>query len=334
MNIVDSRKQDILLDVRNLKNYYPIKGQLFGQSSRSIKAVDDISFTIRRGETLGLVGESGCGKSTTGKSILRLNQPTAGKIFLDGKDITHLTGYELRRVRKDLQMVFQDPFATLNPKHMVGDIIAEPIRNYETKNKQKLKKQVLQLLERVGLPKDAYYKYAHEFSGGQRQRIGIARALALKPKLIVADEPVSALDVSVQSQILNLLKLLQEEDQLTYLFIAHDLSVVKHMSHRIGVMYLGNIVEMADSASVYSNPLHPYTQALLSAIPEPDPRKRKDRIEIKGDIPSPSNPPPGCPFHPRCHHAMFQCSLTKPKLQAIKPGQLVACHLYDNGGRG
>ncbi|MEH6942083.1 ABC transporter ATP-binding protein [Bacillus sp. JJ722] len=334
MNLIESKKSSILLEVRNLKKYYPKKGQLFGQPSNYIKAVDEISFSINKGETLGLVGESGCGKSTTGKSVLRLIEPTDGQIILDGTDITRINGSDLRKIRKDLQMVFQDPFATLNPKHMVGDIISEPIRNYETINKRMLRKEVLQLLDRVGLPKDAYYKYAHEFSGGQRQRIGIARALALKPKLIVADEPVSALDVSVQSQILNLLKLLQVEDQLTYLFIAHDLSVVKHMSHRIGVMYLGNIIELADSTTIYNNPLHPYTQALLSAIPEPDPRSSNARIILKGDLPSPSNPPSGCPFHPRCPHAMFQCSLSKPKLMEKSPSQFVACHLYENGGRG
>ena len=268
-------KTDNLLEIQNLKTYYPIKGGFFKRTVGNVKAVDDVSFAIGKGETLGLVGESGCGKSTTGRTILRLLSPTSGKIIFDGKDITNLSGKDLRLARKDFQMVFQDPYASLNPKQMVGDIVSEPIRNFSNKSLKDLKDEVMSLLKRVGLPEDAYYKYPHEFSGGQRQRIGIARALALKPKLIIADEPVSALDVSVQSQVLNLLKELQDEFDLTFLFIAHDLSVVKHMSDRIGVMYLGNLVEIADKDSLYSEPLHPYTQALISAIPEPDPRKRK-----------------------------------------------------------
>ncbi|OCA84265.1 peptide ABC transporter substrate-binding protein [Bacillus sp. FJAT-27225] len=319
---------DNLLEVKNLKTYYPVKGGFFRRTVGNVKAVDDISFEIKKGETLGLVGESGCGKSTAGRTILRLLKPTDGKILFDGKDITNLSGKTLRDIRKDLQMVFQDPYASLNPMQMVGDIIAEPIYNYMKKPKEELKKEVMELLLKVGLPEDAYYKYAHEFSGGQRQRIGIARALALRPKLIIADEPVSALDVSVQSQVLNLLKDLQEEFDLTFLFIAHDLSVVKHMSDRIGVMYLGNMVEMAEKDSLYAEPLHPYTQALISAIPSPDPRKKKERIILKGDVPSPLNPPTGCPFHPRCPMAMEQCSVTKPELKEVKPSHRVACHLY------
>ncbi|ALC91863.1 peptide ABC transporter substrate-binding protein [Bacillus sp. FJAT-18017] len=317
-----------LLEIKNLKTYYPVKGGFFRRTVGNVKAVDDISFEIKKGETLGLVGESGCGKSTAGRTILRLLKPTDGKILFEGKDITHVTGKSLREIRKDLQMVFQDPYASLNPMQMVGDIIAEPIYNFTKKPKEELKREVMDLLEKVGLPEEAYYKYAHEFSGGQRQRIGIARALALRPKLIIADEPVSALDVSVQSQVLNLLKDLQEEFDLTFLFIAHDLSVVKHMSDRIGVMYLGNMVEIADKDSLYSEPLHPYTQALISAIPSPDPRKKKDRIILKGDVPSPLNPPTGCPFHPRCPMAMEQCSVTKPELKEVKPSHRVACHLY------
>lgn len=321
-------KRENLLEVRNLKKYYPVTGGFFKRTIGNVKAVDDVSFAIRKGETLGLVGESGCGKSTAGRTILRLMKPTGGEILFEGKDITRLSGSKLQRARRDFQMVFQDPYASLNPTQMVGDIIAEPILNYEKRNKKDLEQEIKTLLKRVGLPEEAYYKYAHEFSGGQRQRIGIARALALHPKLIVADEPVSALDVSVQSQVLNLLKELQLEFDLTYLFIAHDLSVVKHMSDRIGVMYLGNLVELASNRDLYKEPLHPYTQALISAIPEPNPAKRKERIVLKGDVPSPQNPPTGCPFHTRCPVAMDICSQDKPKLVEVRPGHQVACHLY------
>ncbi|AWI11751.1 MULTISPECIES: ABC transporter ATP-binding protein [Bacillaceae] len=318
-----------LLEVKNLKTYYPVKGGFFRRTVANVKAVDDVSFEIKKGETLGLVGESGCGKSTTGRTILRLINPTDGQIIFDGKDITNIQGRALREARKDFQMVFQDPYASLNPMQMIGDIVSEPLKNFGKSNKKALKEEVMDLLNRVGLPEDAYEKYAHEFSGGQRQRIGIARALALKPKLIVADEPVSALDVSVQSQVLNLLKELQKDFGLTYLFIAHDLSVVKHMSDRIGVMYLGNIVEIADRNSIYNEPLHPYTQALISAIPEPDPRKSKERIVLKGDVPSPVNPPSGCPFHTRCPMAKEECSIAKPTLKEVRPGHQVACILYN-----
>ncbi|MEN0658937.1 dipeptide ABC transporter ATP-binding protein [Caldifermentibacillus hisashii] len=318
-----------LLEVKNLKTYYPVKGGFFRRTVANVKAVDDVSFEIKKGETLGLVGESGCGKSTTGRTILRLINPTDGQIIFDGKDITNIQGRALREARKDFQMVFQDPYASLNPMQMIGDIVSEPLKNFGKSNKKALKEEVMDLLNRVGLPEDAYEKYAHKFSGGQRQRIGIARALALKPKLIVADEPVSALDVSVQSQVLNLLKELQKDFGLTYLFIAHDLSVVKHMSDRIGVMYLGNIVEIADRNSIYNEPLHPYTQALISAIPEPDPRKSKERIVLKGDVPSPVNPPSGCPFHTRCPMAKEECSIAKPTLKEVRPGHQVACILYN-----
>jgi len=325
--IVKQEKEN-LLEIIDLKTYYPIKGGFLRHTVGHVKAVDNISFTIKNGETLGLVGESGCGKSTTGRTILRLLDSTDGKIIFGGKDITNLRGRSLRDIRKDIQMVFQDPYASLNPMQMVGSIVAEPIMNFSNKSLKSLKGEVMELLRKVGLPEDAYYKYAHEFSGGQRQRIGIARALALRPKLIIADEPVSALDVSVQSQVLNLLKELQDEFDLTFLFIAHDLSVVKHMSDRIGVMYLGNIVEIADKEHIYDEPLHPYTQALISAIPVPDPRKKNSRIVLEGDIPSPANPPTGCPFHPRCPKAMAECSLTKPALKGVKSGHSVACHLY------
>ncbi|KAA0546507.1 dipeptide ABC transporter ATP-binding protein [Bacillus sp. BGMRC 2118] len=328
MSELTNVEKDVLLEIKNLRTYYPIKGGFFRKNIGAVKAVDDISFEIRKGETLGLVGESGCGKSTAGRTILRLLDPTDGQIIFDGKDITNLRGTSLRKIRQDFQMVFQDPYASLNPVMMVGDLVSEPIRNFTNKSSKELKVEVMELLTKVGLPEDAYYKYPHEFSGGQRQRIGIARALALKPKLIIADEPVSALDVSVQSQVLNLLKELQNEFDLTFLFIAHDLSVVKHMSDRIGVMYLGGLVEVAEKNSIYSEPLHPYTQALISAIPEPDPRKKKDRIILEGDVPSPINPPSGCTFHPRCRHAMPECQQEKPALKEVKPGHRVACHLH------
>ncbi|MCM3602409.1 dipeptide ABC transporter ATP-binding protein [Robertmurraya korlensis] len=329
LNKKDKRNNDVLLEVKNLKTYYPIKGGILRRTVAVVKAVDDISFEIKKGETLGLVGESGCGKSTAGRTILRLLDATDGQIIFDGDDITNIRGISLRKVRKDFQMVFQDPYASLNPMMMVGDLISEPIRNFTNKRSKELKPEVMELLTKVGLPEDAYYKYPHEFSGGQRQRIGIARALALKPKLIIADEPVSALDVSVQSQVLNLLKELQDEFDLTFLFIAHDLSVVKHMSDRIGVMYLGGLVEVAEKNSLYAEPLHPYTQALISAIPEPDPRKKKERIILEGDVPSPIDPPKGCTFHPRCAHAKPECQQVKPTLKEVKPGHRVACHLYN-----
>lgn len=317
-----------LLEVKNLKKYFPITGGFFKRKVGEIKAVDDVSFELKEGEILGLVGESGCGKSTTGRTVLRLTNPTDGQIIFNGKDITHIRGRELRLARKDMQMVFQDPYASLNPKMMVGHIVSEPMKNFTNQSNKQLQEPVMELLEKVGLPKDAYYKYPHEFSGGQRQRIGIARALALKPKLIIADEPVSALDVSVQSQVLNLMQDLQEEFKLTYLFIAHNLSVVEHISDRIGVMYLGRLVELADKKSLYSEPLHPYTQALLSAIPIPDPRRRKERIVLTGDVPSPANPPQGCAFHPRCAFAKPECSAVRPVMREVKPGHQVACHLY------
>jgi peptide/nickel transport system ATP-binding protein len=327
-SVIEPSNSVSLLEVKNLKTYYPVKGGFFRRTIGNVKAVDDVSFTIKKGETLGLVGESGCGKSTTGRTILRLLKATSGEIRFEGKDITQLSGKSLQAIRQDIQMVFQDPYASLNPIQMVGDIVSEPIKNFKSTSKKDLKDEVMLLLKKVGLPEDAYYKYAHEFSGGQRQRIGIARALALRPKLIIADEPVSALDVSVQSQVLNLLKELQKEFDLTFLFIAHDLSVVKHMSDRIGVMYLGNMVEIADRNSLYAEPLHPYTNALVSAIPMPDPRRKAKRIILTGDVPSPLNPPSGCPFHPRCPVAEDECSKSKPELKEVKSGHQVACHLY------
>ncbi|GLI09273.1 peptide ABC transporter ATP-binding protein [Paenibacillus tyrfis] len=318
-----------LLQVLNLKKHYPIHGGLFRRQVGSIQAVNDFSLTMRRGETVGLVGESGCGKSTTGRAIMRLIEPTAGTIYFEGQDITRIKGEGLRQIRKHMQMVFQDPFSSLNPKMMVGHLVSEPIRNYESRIGKELEERVAELLVKVGLAEDSYYKYPHEFSGGQRQRISIARTLALKPKLVVADEPVSALDVSIQSQVLNLLQDIQADFGLSYLFIAHDLSVVKHISDRIGVMYLGRLVEITDKKSLYKRPLHPYTQALLSAVPIPDPNAKRERIVLQGDVPSPANPPAGCAFHPRCRHAVAACREEQPTLKQVAPQHEVACHLYE-----
>ncbi|HHE7800911.1 TPA: ABC transporter ATP-binding protein, partial [Staphylococcus aureus] len=304
-----------ILEVNQIKKYYKIKTGLL-QKTQYVKAVDDVSFSIKKGQTFGLVGESGCGKSTLGKVIIRLEDATSGSIIVNGEDITRLQGKKLRKSRQQYQMIFQDPYASLNPMQMVGDIISEPILNYKKLPKEEIKKEVLYLLKCVGLSEDAYYKYAHEFSGGQRQRVGIARALALRPSLIVADEPVSALDVSVQSQVLNLLKDLQEQFNLSYLFIAHDLSVVKHISDVIGVMYLGHIVEIASDKEIYENPKHPYTKALISSIPQID-KHNNNRIILKGELPSPSNPPQGCPFHTRCPIAQDMCKKSMPELKDI-----------------
>lgn len=316
-----------LVEVKNLKKYFPVTKGFFGRKKSFVKAVDDVSFTIKKGETLGLVGESGCGKSTTGRMLMRLIDPTEGQIWFEGKEISNLNDNQIRNTRKDFQMVFQDPYASLNPRMKVGEIIAEPLIVHGVEKEKRIAR-VEELLEVVGLSSYHSDRYPHEFSGGQRQRIGIARALAVNPKLIIADEPVSALDVSIQSQILNLLKDLQEEFDLTYLFIAHDLSVVEHISDRVGVMYLGKIVELADKNSLYNNPLHPYTKALLSAVPVPNPRIKRERIILKGDIPSPSNPPSGCTFHTRCPIAMEKCKKSVPVLTELSEGHYVSCHLY------
>ena len=315
--------------VENLKKYFPIKGGFLGREIRVVKAVDDVSFSIQRGETLGLVGESGCGKSTTGRALLRLIEPTAGRICFEGKEITSLPQEEMRKMRRDMQMVFQDPFASLNPRHTVERILEEPFIVHGIGDRKERKKRVGELLDIVEL--SAYHgkRYPHQFSGGQRQRIVIARALALNPKLIIADEPVSALDVSIQAQVLNLLQDLQKEFELTYLFIAHDLSVVKHISDRVGVMYLGRLVELAEKEPLYQQPKHPYTQALLSSVPFPDPDYKKERIILKGDVPSPANVPQGCAFHTRCSAVMDRCKIQRPKLKESDPGHFVACHLYD-----
>ncbi|KUO51975.1 MAG: hypothetical protein APF76_06965 [Desulfitibacter sp. BRH_c19] len=318
---------EIVLDVVNLKKHFPInKGLIIPKMVGAVKAVDGVSFSIKKGETLGLVGESGCGKSTTGRCILRLLEPSDGKIIFKGQDITELDSSKMRHLRKDIQIIFQDPYASLNPRLTVGDMISEPMRNFQIGDKVSQQKRVQDLLEIVGLSSYHASRYPHEFSGGQRQRIGIARALSVDPELIICDEPVSALDVSIQAQVINLLKDLQEQLNLTLLFIAHDLSVVRHISDRVAVMYLGKIVEVADYKELYKNPLHPYSQALLSAIPVPNPKLKKNRIILTGDVPSPSNPPEGCTFHTRCSKVTDICKQESPQLVGDKTGHFVACH--------
>ncbi|GLI10091.1 ABC transporter ATP-binding protein [Paenibacillus tyrfis] len=316
-----------LVEVKNLRKVFPIKKGWFGKPVL-LQAVDNVSFSIRKGETFSIVGESGCGKSTTGRLITRLLAPSEGEIWFDGQEIGKLDEARIRPLRRQMQMVFQDPYASLNPRMKIKDIIAEPLLIHEKMSAAEREKDVQRLLEVVGLSSFHGERYPHEFSGGQRQRVGIARALAVKPSLIVADEPVSALDVSIQSQVLNLLQDLQEEFGLTYLFISHDLSVVEHISDRIGVMYLGSMVELADKDSIYEKPLHPYTQALFSSVPVPDPRLKREKIVLKGDLPSPVNPPSGCRFHTRCPVAMDVCRTKAPVFQEQEPGHYVACHLY------
>ncbi|MFW5632257.1 MAG: ABC transporter ATP-binding protein [Acetivibrio ethanolgignens] len=316
-----------LIEVQRLKQYFPVAAGFF--KNNYVKAVDNVSFAIKKGETLGLVGESGCGKTTTGRTILRLYEPTDGKIIYDGEDITHVN---MLPYRQKMQIVFQDPYASLNPRMTVGDIVAEPIDIHKmAANKKERNDTVVEMLERVGLNSEHANRYPHEFSGGQRQRIGIARALAVKPEFIVCDEPVSALDVSIQAQVVNMFEELQEEMGLTYLFIAHDLSVVKHISNRIGVMYLGKLVELAESAEIAFRSLHPYTKSLISAIPIPDPNISRDkkRIVLEGDVPSPLNPPSGCRFRTRCPYATEQCALEEPEFKEVEKGHFVACHNLD-----
>jgi len=316
-----------VVEIAGLKKYFPVHRGVLARVVGQVKAVDGVSFTIDQGEILCLVGESGCGKSTVGRAIARLLEPTEGRITLRGQDITHLDQGAMRPHRRELQIVFQDPYSSLNPRLTAGEIIGEPLRNYGIAAGRAKRERVAQLLERVGLRPDAMVRYPYEFSGGQRQRLGIARALALNPSLIVADEPVSALDVSVQAQVLNLLIDLQEELNLAYLFISHDLAVVEHIGHRIAVMYLGRIVELADKEALFTKPLHPYTEALLSAAPVPDPRARREKLIIEGDVPSPINPPKGCHFHTRCPYAEARCRIEEPRLREIAPRHWAACHL-------
>ncbi|MER6851754.1 dipeptide ABC transporter ATP-binding protein [Streptomyces flaveolus] len=326
-------EREVLLKVEGLQKHFPIHKGVLRRQAGAVKAVDGIDFEVRKGETLGVVGESGCGKSTMGRVITRLQDPTGGSIHFEGQDITRLNTAGMRPLRRDIQMIFQDPYGSLNPRHTIGGIVSAPFRLQGVEPEGGVKKEVQRLLELVGLSPEHYNRYPHEFSGGQRQRIGIARALALKPKLVVADEPVSALDVSIQAQVVNLMDDLQEELGLTYVIIAHDLSVVRHVSDRIAVMYLGKIVELADRTSLYEAPMHPYTKALMSAVPVPDPKRRgakSERILLRGDVPSPISPPSGCRFHTRCWKATQICKTTEPPLKELRPGQRVACHHPEN----
>jgi oligopeptide/dipeptide ABC transporter ATP-binding protein len=320
--------QEVLLDVRNLRKYFPIKKGIFSRTVAHVKAVHDVSFTLRRGESLGLVGESGCGKTTVGRTLLKLISPTGGEALFEGRNIFELDAAELRRTRPRMQIIFQDPYSSLNPRMTVLDIVGDAMEVHGIARGDELKRRVRDILAKVGLNPDYASRYPHEFSGGQRQRIGIARALALQPKLIICDEAVSALDVSIRAQIINLLEDLQREMDLSYLFISHDLSVVKHISDRIAVMYLGEIVEESDCDALFKRPLHPYTQALLSAIPEPAPGRKRSRIILQGDVPTPLNPPPGCHFNPRCPYVMPRCKVEHPSLVEVEPGRRVACFLH------
>ncbi len=330
MMTTDTKKSKTLLEVKDLCKHYPIRKGLFSRISGYVYAVDGISFTINEGETLGLVGESGCGKSTVGRTILKLIEPSRGEIIWRGERIDELSRSQMRPYRQQIQAVFQDPYSSLNPRMRSADIVSEPLRNFESLSKAQGRERVSALFERVGLRPDQMLRFPHEFSGGQRQRLGIARALSVKPKLIMLDEPVSALDVSVQAQVINLLEDLQREFQVSYLFVAHDLAVVKHISHRVAVMYLGRIVELAPTKELFSRPSHPYTEALLSAVPVPDPKYQRKQIVLGGDVPSPINRPDGCHFHTRCPYAQERCKVEEPVLEEITPGHSVACHFKLN----
>ena len=319
-------EQEVILRVENLKKYFPIKGGFFSKTIGNVKAVDGVSLEVRKGETLGIVGESGCGKSTTGRAILQLLKPTGGKVYFKDQDLSKLSKKEMRALRPKMQLIFQDPYSSLNPRMTVGQIIGEALIDHKMATKENLREKVLEVMDLCGLAEYQIDRFPHEFSGGQRQRICIARALALDPEFIVADEPVSALDVSIQAQIINLLVKLQKEKGFSYMFISHDLSVVEHLCQRVGVMYLGSMVELADKDELFDNPLHPYTKALLSAIPIPDPTIKRDRIILTGDIPSPANPPKGCKFHTRCPYATDKCKKEAPEYREIKEGHFVACH--------
>jgi oligopeptide transport system ATP-binding protein len=317
-----------LLEIRDLKKYFPVNDGLFSRNKGAVKAVDGVNLAVNEGETVGLVGESGCGKSTLGRTILRLIEPTGGEVIFQGKNLLAMSQRELRDMRREMQIIFQDPYASLNPRMRVGDIVGEGLEIHKLAKGKAKRDRVMELLHQVGLRQDHYSRYPHEFSGGQRQRIGIARALAVSPKFIVCDEPVSSLDVSIQAQIINLLQELQEKMHLTYLFISHDLRVVEHISHRVAIMYLGKVVEIANSETIYRDAKHPYTRALLSAVPMPDTDRKKERVVLEGDVPSPVNPPSGCTFHPRCAYRQALCSETEPPLDFSADGHGVACHVF------
>ena len=320
---------DCILEVRHLRKCFPLKKTITGKVTRELVAVDDVSFKLKAGETLGIVGESGCGKTTTGRAILKLHEPTAGQIIFNGEDITHFDSKQMRPIREQMQIIFQDPYSSLPPRSTVGGILSEPVEVHNIVPKEQVKEYVLELMDKCGLRDYYYERYPHEFSGGQRQRICIARALSVQPKLVICDEPVSALDVSIQAQIINLLKKLQREMNLAYIFISHDLSVVKFISDKIGVMYLGSMMEFGTKEDIFKNPLHPYTKALFSAVPNPDPDNKTQRIKLEGDIPSPANPPKGCRFHTRCPYATEVCKHIVPEYREYEPGHFAACHFLE-----